>query len=105
MGSFELDIPASRRSSGGGESARIVDLAEVRDRREPIALPCDDLRQWTVVIWARTKLIERELAAGGAVDPRLLAGLADINAAVAAIGARLDALEDARPAARSGRAA
>jgi hypothetical protein len=97
MGSFELSEPASARSPGSGTPARIVDLAAARDRREPISLPYDDLRQWAVVVWARTKLIERLLAAGGPVDDRLLAGLADIDAAVAAIGARLDALEDALP--------
>jgi hypothetical protein len=69
-------------------------IAAVRDRREAMPLPCDDLRQWAVVIWARTKLLERLLAAQGSVDPRLLAGLSDVTAAVAAIGVHLDALED-----------
>jgi hypothetical protein len=72
-------------------------LAAARDRRAPVASPYDDLRQWAVVIWARTKLIERQLTVGGTVDARLLAGLAEIDAAVAAIGARLDALDDALP--------
>jgi hypothetical protein len=77
-----------------GKPARIVVLD---DRRKPTTHPCDDLRQLAVVVWARTQLVERLLAAQGPADPRLLAGLADIDAAVAAIGARLDALEDALP--------
>jgi hypothetical protein len=72
-------------------------IVALRDRREPKLRPYDDLRQLAVVVWARTKLVERLLAARGPVDPRLLAGLADIEAAVAAIGARLDAVEDALP--------
>jgi hypothetical protein len=94
MESFEPGEPASARSPRISSSARIVDLAEVRDRREPISLPYDDLRQWAVVIWARTKLIEHLLVVGGSVDARVRTGLAGIDAAVAAIGARLDELED-----------
>jgi hypothetical protein len=97
MGSFASNEPASSRSTSSAARARIVDLAAVRSDRAPIAAPCDDVRQWAVVIWARTKMIERRLAAGESADPRLLAGLAEIEAAVAAIGARLDALEDALP--------
>ena len=74
--------------------ARIISL---HDRRKPATRPYDDLRQLTVVVWARTKLIERRLAGQGWIDPQLRAGLADIDAAVTAIGARLDALEDALP--------
>jgi hypothetical protein len=76
------------------EPDRIVSLA---DRRKPAMGPYDELRELTVVVWARTKLIEHRLAGQGRVDPRLLAGLDDIDAAVAAISARLDALEDAPP--------
>lgn len=83
---------AEGETAATGESGHVVVL---RDCREARPLGCDDLRQWTVVIWARTKLLERQLAAHGSDDPRLLAGLADIDAAVAAIGTRLDDLEDA----------
>jgi hypothetical protein len=84
------EIESAPTTSGDG-LARIVDL---RERREVTVLPCDDLRQLTVVVWARTKLLERLLAAQGASDPRLLAGLAEIDEAVTALGARIDALED-----------
>lgn len=77
-----------------GKPARIVQLC---DRRRPTTFPLDELRELTVVVWARTQLIGRQLAARGLDDPRLGAGLADIDAAVAAIGSRLDALEDALP--------
>jgi hypothetical protein len=71
-------------------------IVSLSDRRPP-ATPYDDLRQLTVVVWARTKLIERRLGGRDSVDPNLLTSLADIEAAVAAIGDRLDALEDALP--------
>jgi hypothetical protein len=51
----------------------------------------------TVVVWARAQLVERLLVAQGVDDLRLLAGLADIDAAVAALGSGLDALEDSLP--------
>jgi hypothetical protein len=54
----------------------------------------DDVRQLAVVVWARTKLIDRLLTAEVAPDPRILAGLAEIEAAVAGISERLDLLED-----------
>jgi hypothetical protein len=74
-----------------------VRLVSLRGRRPPSVRPYDDLRELTVVVWARTKLIERRLDGRGPVDPNLRASLADIEAAVAAIGVRLDALEDALP--------
>ncbi len=58
---------------------------------------CDDVRQLAVVVWARTKLLERLLAAEVTTDGRVLAGLAEIDAAIAAICERLDRLEDALP--------
>jgi hypothetical protein len=88
--SIGSETDAAQTTAGDG-SSRIVDL---RERRDVTVLPCDDLRQLTVVVWARTKLLERLLAAQGAGDPRLLAGLAEIDEAVAALGARIDALED-----------
>jgi hypothetical protein len=76
------------------EPARIVSL---HDWRRPTTHPYDELRELTVVVWAQTKLIERRLSGREPIDPRLQAGLADIESAVAAIGVRLDALEDALP--------
>ena len=62
----------------------------------PMQAPtCDDVRQLAVVVWARTKFIERLVVAEGTVDARVLAGLAEIDAAITAIGERLDRLEDA----------
>jgi hypothetical protein len=67
---------------------------------EPMALGAsatptfDDVRQVAVVVWARTKFIERVLAADVSTDARVLTGLAEIDAAIAAIGERLDRLED-----------
>ena len=84
------DIPPSPPA----EPDRIVSL---HDRRAATTDPYDDLRQLTVVVWARAKLIERRLDGQGPADPLLLAGLADIETAVAAIGVRLDALEDGLP--------
>ena len=55
----------------------------------------DDVRQLAVVVWARTKLLQQVLGGDPATDPRVLSGLAEIDAAIAAIGARLDAIEDA----------
>jgi hypothetical protein len=80
--------------SSPAEPDRIVSL---HDRRAVTTDPYDDLRQLTVVVWARAKLIERRLDHQGPVDPLLLAGLVDIETAVAAIGVRLDALEDELP--------
>ena len=74
------------------EPDRIISLL---DRRPPATGPYDDLRELTVVVWARAKLIERRLDRQSSVDPHLLAGLADIETAVTKIGVRLDALEDA----------
>jgi hypothetical protein len=74
--------------------ARIISLP---DRRTPTKHPYDDLRELTVVVWARAKLIERRLDGHSPIDPLLLSGLADIETAVTAIGLRLDALEDALP--------
>ena len=76
------------------EPDRIVSL---QDRRPSPATPYDDLRQLTVVVWARAKLIERRLDRQGPVDPLLRSGLADIETAIAAIGVRIDALEDEPP--------
>ncbi|MEA2586260.1 MAG: hypothetical protein QOF33_4345 [Thermomicrobiales bacterium] len=58
---------------------------------------CDGVRQLAVVVWARTKLLERLLVDQVAVDSRVLAGLAEIGAAITAISERLDALEDSLP--------
>ncbi len=58
---------------------------------------CDDVRQLAVVVWARTKLLERLLADQVDVDSRVLAGLAEIGAAITAISERLDELEDVLP--------
>jgi hypothetical protein len=80
--------------SPASKPAPIIDL---RDHRGPTTFPLDDLRQLTVVVWARTQLIGRLLAAQGLDDARLRAGLGDIDDAVAAIGSSLDAFEDALP--------
>jgi hypothetical protein len=74
------------------EPDRIISLL---DRRPPATRPYDDLRELTVVVWARAKLIGRRLDGQSTLDPQLLAGLADIETAVTEIGVRLDALEDA----------
>lgn len=66
-----------------------VRLVSLRDGRPPTTRPYDDLREITVAVWARTKLIECHLDGRGPVDPNLRASLADIEAAGAAIGARL----------------
>jgi hypothetical protein len=55
---------------------------------------CDGVRQLAVVVWARTKLLERTLVDHEVADPRLLACLARIDAAIAVMSERLDALED-----------
>jgi hypothetical protein len=101
MDAFDIGAPAvvpgaSPAAPPASAPARIVALRELPDHGTPTTRPCDDLRQWTVVVWARTKLIERLIAAEGSVDPRLRAAVAAIEAAVAAIGAGLDALEDAK---------
>src|SRR5688500_16306644 len=57
--------------------------------------PYDDVRQLAVVVWARTKMLQQVLGGNPEMDPRVLTGLADIDGAIAEIGARLDALEDA----------
>ena len=76
------------------EPDRIVSL---QHRRAASTDPYDDLRQLTVVVWARAKLMERRLDEHGPADPLLLAGLADIETAVTAIGVRIDALEAELP--------
>lgn len=43
-----------------GEPVRVIALC---DRRNPTTLPYDDLRQLAVMVWARTKLVERLLDA------------------------------------------
>jgi hypothetical protein len=57
-------------------------------------LVCDGVRQLAVVVWARTKLLERILAGQVGVDTSLLSGLAKIDAAIVALSEPLDALED-----------
>jgi hypothetical protein len=57
-------------------------------------LACDGVRQLAVVVWARTKLLERTLADHEGADARLLASLARIDAAIAVMSEQLDALED-----------
>jgi hypothetical protein len=57
-------------------------------------LACDEVRQLAVVVWARTKLLERTLADREDADPRLLACLARIDAAIATMSDPLDVLED-----------
>jgi hypothetical protein len=57
-------------------------------------LACDGVRQLAVVVWARTKLLERTLVDHEVADARLLASLARIDAAIAVMSERLDALED-----------
>jgi hypothetical protein len=57
-------------------------------------LACDGVRQLAVVVWARTKLLERTLADHEVADARLLACLARIDAAIAVMSDHLDALED-----------
>lgn len=89
---IDTDFAPSPPAGTHGLTGRIVIL---HDRRAPRTFPLDDLRQLTVIVWARTQLVGRLLAAQGLDDPRLFAGLADIDAAVSAIGTRLDTLEDA----------
>ena len=55
---------------------------------------CDGVRQLAVVVWARTKLLQRTLADYSASDARLVACLARIDAAIAGMSERLDALEE-----------
>lgn len=88
---------AAPPASPAGATASSVASRELGDHGKPTPRPCDDLRQWTVVVWARTRLIERLVAAQGSIDPRLRAAVAAIDDAVAAIGMGLDALEDALP--------
>ncbi len=57
-------------------------------------LACDGVRQLAVVVWARAKLLERTLADHELADARLCACLARIDAAIAVMSERLDALED-----------
>ena len=59
---------------------------------------CDGVRQLAVVVWARTKLLERTLADQEPAGSPLLACLARIDAAIAVTCERLDALEDVLPA-------
>jgi hypothetical protein len=54
----------------------------------------DDVRQLAVVIWARTKYIER-LLADLTTDKRILGGLAQIDVTIATLCEHLDRLEDA----------
>jgi hypothetical protein len=61
----------------------------------PAKQPCDDVRQLVVVVWARTKLLERQLTSQVGGDSPVLTGLTEIGAAIAGITARLDELEDA----------
>jgi hypothetical protein len=86
--------PAATPKPATRSPARIISL---HDRRAPATHPLDSLRELTVVVWARAQLVERLLVAQGVDDLRLLAGLADIDAAVAALGSGLDALEDSLP--------
>lgn len=78
-----------------GVPTRIVGVSD----RTPTPFPLDDLRELAVVVWARIHLVERLLGASCLQDPRLRAGLAEIDAALTAIGVRLDALEDTIPTA------
>jgi hypothetical protein len=87
----------SAPSSPAGAPETPVSIVALRDRREPAPFPFDDLRQLIVIVWARNQLIERLLAAQGFDDPRLFAGLADIDAAVTALGIQIDSLEETLP--------
>jgi hypothetical protein len=69
-------------------------LAGWRSSRQPV---CDGVRQLAVVVWARTKLLQRTLADQAPAGSPLLACLARIDATIAVMTERLDALEDLLP--------
>jgi hypothetical protein len=105
---FELPVPPPNFASSEVALPRLVwredrwDATVVGEppsvgwRSSPLPA-CDGVRQLAVVVWARTKLLQRTLADQAPAGSPLLACLARIDAAIAVMTERLDALEDLLP--------
>jgi len=74
----------------------VGESASVGWRSSPLPVS-DGVRQLAVVVWARTKLLQRTLADQAPAGSPLLTCLARIDAAIAVMTERLDALEDLLP--------